>query len=81
VNAWAGCISGALDQNIYLEKLRQAGFVEVGVESRKSYGLENLADLDEDSRQALTKDVDWSTVPDDLRLYSARIVARKPDIR
>jgi ubiquinone/menaquinone biosynthesis C-methylase UbiE len=81
VNAWAGCISGALDQNIYLEKLRQAGFVEVGVESRKSYGLENLADLDEDSRQALTKDVDWSTVPDNLRLYSARIVARKPDIR
>lgn len=80
VNAWAGCISGALDQQVYLEKLRRAGFVEVEVESRKSYGLENLADLDEDSRRAITKDVDWSTVPDNIRLYSARIVARKPAI-
>ena len=40
VNAWASCISGALDQNVYLNKMRQAGFVEVEVESRKSYGLE-----------------------------------------
>ena len=78
VNVWAGCISGALDQNVYLEKMRQAGFVAVEVESRKSYGLENLDQLDEDSREAITKDVDWSIMPDDVRLYSARIVARKP---
>ena len=78
INAWAGCITGALDQDIYLEKMRQAGFVDVAVESRKSYGLENLDDLDEDSREAIIKDVDWSTVPADVRLYSARIVARKP---
>lgn len=78
VNAWAGCISGALDQEDYLQKLRRAGFVDVYVESRKSYGLENLDELDEDSREAISKDVDWSTVPADVRLYSARIVARKP---
>ncbi len=78
VNAWAGCITGALDQEVYLQKMRQAGFVDIEVESRASYGLEALDSLDEDTRQALTKDVDWSTVPDDLRLYSARIVARKP---
>jgi SAM-dependent methyltransferase len=78
VNAWAGCITGALDQEVYLQKMRQAGFAEVEVESRTSYGLEALDSLDEDTRQALAKDVDWSTVPDDLRLYSARIVARKP---
>ena len=78
VNAWAGCITGAIDQDDYLEKMRQAGFTDVEVESRKSYGLENLDQLDEDSRKAIEKDVDWSTVPDDVRLYSARIVARKP---
>ena len=78
VNAWAGCITGALDQADYLEKLRQAGFVKVEVESRKSYGLENLDELDQDSREAISKDVDWSTVPDDVRLFSARIVAYKP---
>jgi SAM-dependent methyltransferase len=78
VNAWAGCITGALDQNDYVAKLGQAGFVEVEVESRSSYGLENLDSLDEASRAALSAGLDWSTVPHDVRLYSARIVARKP---
>ena len=78
VNAWAGCITGAIDQDLYLQTMRRAGFVDVAVESRVSYGLENLDSLDETTRRALTQDVDWSTVPADLRLYSARIVARKP---
>jgi len=78
VNAWSGCISGALDQEEYLQKLRNAGFIDVTVESRKSYGLENLDELDSESREAITKDVDWSTVPNNVRLYSARVVAHKP---
>lgn len=78
VNAWAGCISGALDQHDYLEKMRRAGFINVEVESRKSYGLENLDELDESSREALTQNVDWATVPEDVRLYSARVVGYKP---
>jgi SAM-dependent methyltransferase len=77
VNAWAGCISGALDQADYLAMLRQAGFSQVKVESRRSYGLENLADLDPASRDAISREVDWRTVPDDVRLFSARIVAYK----
>jgi SAM-dependent methyltransferase len=78
VNAWAGCITGALDQEVYLNKLRAAGFAQVEVESRTSYGLEYLDMLDESSREALTKGVDWSTVPADVRLYSAHVVAYKP---
>jgi ubiquinone/menaquinone biosynthesis C-methylase UbiE len=78
VNAWAGCISGALDQSDYLAKLRRAGFSNVAVESRKSYGLENLDELDPSSREALTQNVDWATVPEDVRLYSARVVGYKP---
>jgi ubiquinone/menaquinone biosynthesis C-methylase UbiE len=78
VNAWAGCISGALDQQLYLKKLQDAGFVDVQVESRKSYGLENLDALDESSREAISKNVDWDTVPDNVRLYGAHIVAYKP---
>jgi len=79
VNAWAGCITGALDQADYLGKMAQAGFININVESRVSYGLEAIETLDEASRQALSRDVDWAGVPDDVRLYSARIVARKPD--
>jgi ubiquinone/menaquinone biosynthesis C-methylase UbiE len=78
VNAWAGCITGALDQQVYLAKMRAAGFADAVVESRVSYGLESLDSLDEPSREAITKDVDWSSVPVDVRLYSARIVAYKP---
>ena len=80
INAWAGCITGALDQSVYLHKMEQAGLVGVQVESRVSYGLEQLDALDMASREALTRDVDWSTVPNNVRLYSARIVARKPPV-
>lgn len=79
VGAWAGCITGAIDQQEYLQQMRQIGFAEVEVESRSSYGLESLDLLDEASRATLTQGVDWTTVPADVRLYSARIVARKPD--
>ena len=34
LDAWAGCIAGALDESVYLDKIRAAGFVEVEVESR-----------------------------------------------
>lgn len=79
INAWAGCITGAIDQTVYLEKMKHAGFVEVGVESRDSYGIEDLDSLDETSREALTKDVDLAAIPADVRLYSARIVGYKPE--
>jgi hypothetical protein len=58
--------------------MRAAGFVDAAIESRSSYGLEDLDSLDEASREVLMKNLDWSTVPVDVRLYSARIVARKP---
>ncbi len=41
--AWAGCISGALDEEIYLDKMHKAGFGRTDVVSRKYYGTEMLA--------------------------------------
>ncbi len=75
VSAWAGCITGAIDQNDYLQKMRAAGFVEVAVESRVSYGLENL---DEPSRELVTQNVDVAAISAEVKVLSARIVARKP---
>lgn len=80
VGAWAGCITGAIDQAEYLAKLRAAGFIEVEVESRSSYGLESLDTLDEESRETLIKGLEGTNIPADVRLYSARIAARKPVI-
>jgi SAM-dependent methyltransferase len=34
LDAWAGCIAGALDESVYLDKIRAAGFEEVEVMSR-----------------------------------------------
>lgn len=77
INAWAGCISGALDQTDYLQRLQQAGFTKVEVQSRHSYGIENIDLLDKETQAALKKDVDWNDLPQDARLYSATIVAYK----
>ncbi len=45
----------------------------VAVESQVSYGLENPDGLDEAGRAALTKDLDWATVPANVRLYSLNL--------
>jgi len=79
INAWVGCISGALNQDDYLQKLRRAGFAEAITESRKSYGIEDVDSLDEESQKALKKGVDWSSLPTDARIFSANIVAYKPE--
>jgi ubiquinone/menaquinone biosynthesis C-methylase UbiE len=78
IEAWVGCITGAIDQSEYLDKLRQAGFTNVEVQSRKSLGIEALELLDEESREAISQEVDWSNIPPNLRVYSANIVAYKP---
>jgi arsenite methyltransferase len=79
IDRWAGAvITPLITLEAYVQCMRQAGFVEVTVESLTSYGLENLEAFDEASRQTLTQGVDWSTLPADAGLYSARIVAKKP---
>ena len=36
LDAWAGCIAGALDESVYLDKMRAAGFERVEIVSRDS---------------------------------------------
>jgi arsenite methyltransferase len=38
---WAGCVSGALEENEYRGKLASAGFEEVGIEPTRVYRLED----------------------------------------
>ncbi|GAI11569.1 unnamed protein product, partial [marine sediment metagenome] len=37
--AWAGCIAGALPEKEYLQSIKRAGFVNVRVVSKASFGL------------------------------------------
>jgi ubiquinone/menaquinone biosynthesis C-methylase UbiE len=42
---WTGCIAGALAENTYQEKLRQAGFENVEVEPTRVYGGDDAREL------------------------------------
>jgi len=44
LSAWAGCISGALDEEVYLEKMREAGFHKIKITERKYYPPNMIAD-------------------------------------
>ncbi|MGD8627247.1 MAG: arsenite methyltransferase [Anaerolineae bacterium] len=47
LDAWAGCIAGALDESVYLDKIRAAGFERVEVASRQTTGVDEVTDWDE----------------------------------
>jgi len=36
-DAWAECIAGALDEEVYLEKIRTAGFRDIRVRSKRQF--------------------------------------------
>jgi len=77
IEAWVGCVAGALDEEEYLQKIRGAGFTEVRVVSRSVYGVEQLEDyrLDPALEQSLAK-VDPAEVAG-YKIISATIAARK----
>ena len=42
-SAWAGCISGALSEEVFAKKLANAGFVDVDMSDRVSFGIDDVA--------------------------------------
>jgi arsenite methyltransferase len=42
MEAWAGCIAGALEEDMYRGLLREAGFVDIEVEVTRRYALEDI---------------------------------------
>jgi arsenite methyltransferase len=47
LDAWAGCVAGALDETVYLSKIRAAGFERVEVLSREYSTVDEAAQWDE----------------------------------
>jgi SAM-dependent methyltransferase len=71
---WVGCIAGALEENEYLAKLKNAGFESAAVEPTRIYNVE-------DARHFLTEagiDVDAIAPQVNERFMSAFIRAVKP---
>ena len=74
VELWVGCISGALDESVYLEKLQRAGFADVSIEPTRVYRAQ-------DAREFLnTQGIDIDTIAPlvDNQFYSGFIRATKP---
>ena len=74
VELWVGCVAGALDHDVYLRKLRDAGFVDASIEPTRVYRAE-------DARGFLTEegiDVDRTAAAVDEKFSSGFIRARKP---
>ncbi|MFO7692604.1 MAG: arsenite methyltransferase [Vicinamibacterales bacterium] len=74
VELWVGCISGALDESVYLEKLTRAGFADVSIEPTRVYRAE-------DAREFLNAqgiDIDTIAPLVDNKFYSGFIRATKP---
>jgi arsenite methyltransferase len=71
---WVGCISGALEENDYRGKLREAGFGDIDLEPTRTYNIE-------DARVFLTEagiDVDEIAPQVEGKFLSAFIRASKP---
>jgi len=72
---WAGCIAGALEDADYEVKLRNAGFIDIGIEPTRIYRLD-------DSREFLAGkglDVEGLAQQIDGKFMSAFIRARRPN--
>jgi ubiquinone/menaquinone biosynthesis C-methylase UbiE len=81
MEAWAGCVAGALEETVYLDKMRQAGFAEVEVTARNFAEVEQWAELDE--AQEIVQVLDESVVDEFKsqlggKIASIKVVARKP---
>ncbi|HEX5643104.1 MAG TPA: methyltransferase domain-containing protein, partial [Thermoleophilia bacterium] len=67
IEAWAGCVAGALEEQDYLAKLRRAGFADPSIEVTQVYAAD---------RELCG--VDLSDIPQHVRVVSGFVRAVKP---
>ncbi len=73
INAWCGCIAGALHDDDYRRKLANAGFTDIDVEITRTFGDQELRDLGHDFGVEVQ-----DALLAEGRLCSAFVRARKP---
>jgi arsenite methyltransferase len=80
LEAWAGCLAGALEEPEYIKAIKESGFVDVQVTARDYYDVEAIAGFEE---LKCCADVDQATAALkkllDKRVASIKVTARKPD--
>lgn len=76
LEAWAGCIAGALEEETYRHLLAEAGFTDIEVEVTRRYSLSDIAESGAGASIAALTEVERQDV--DGKFTSAFIRARKP---
>jgi len=76
LEAWAGCIAGALEEDVYRRLLAEAGFTAIEVEVTRRYSLQDVAESGASASIASLSEDESADV--DGKFVSAFIRARKP---
>ncbi|HLI08820.1 MAG TPA: arsenite methyltransferase [Ktedonobacteraceae bacterium] len=76
LEAWAGCIAGALEESTYRRLLAEAGFVNIEVEVTRHYSVQDVADSGASAPVAALSEAERSNL--EGKFASAFIRARKP---
>jgi ubiquinone/menaquinone biosynthesis C-methylase UbiE len=76
LEAWAGCIAGALEEQTYRQLLIEAGFTDIEIEVTRRYSLEEVAESGAETSIALLSENERAEV--EGKFVSAFIRARKP---
>jgi len=77
--AWAGCVAGALQEEDYLQKIRDAGFTKVVVEAKRT--AKELSYAIKESPQVIQKlKAETGCTPEEIlnRIVSIKVKAYKP---
>lgn len=77
LDAWAGCIAGALEEETYRNLLQEAGFTDIDVEVTRGYSLNDIAESG--ARASLVALSESERTEVDGKFVSAFIRARKPE--
>ena len=77
LEAWAGCIAGALEEEVYRRLLSEAGFADIEVEVTRRYALDDIANSGASASIAVLSETERAEV--DGKFVSAFIRARKPE--
>jgi arsenite methyltransferase len=76
LEAWAGCIAGALEEQVYRQLLAEAGFFNIEIEVTRRYSIQDVADSGGSSSLASLTDSERAGI--DGKFVSAFIRAQKP---
>jgi len=76
LEAWAGCIAGALEEEVYRQFLAEAGFIHIEIEVTRRYSIQDVADSGGSSSIASLTERERAEI--DGKFVSAFIRAQKP---